>query len=51
MIALFRTACGTLAQATAGNTERKAMRRTPEDILTARTRREEARRAVDRLLR
>ncbi len=50
LIALFRTACAALAQATARNAQRKAMRRAPEEILAAQARREEARRAVDRLL-
>lgn len=50
LIALFQTAYGALAQATAQNTQRRAMRRAPEEILAAQTRREEARRAVDRLL-
>lgn len=50
MIALFQTACGVLAQATARNAQRRAMRRAPEEILAAQARREEARRAVDRLL-
>ena len=49
-IALFRTACGALAQATARHAQRRAMRRAPEEILMAQARREEARRAVDRLL-
>lgn len=51
LTALFRTACGALAQASARNAQRRAMRRAPEEILTAQARREEARRAVDRLLR
>ena len=50
LIALFRKACGALAQATARKAERRAMRRAPEEILMAQARREEARRAVDRLL-
>ena len=50
LIALFRTACGALAQATARNAQRRAMRRAPEEILAAQARREDARRAVDRLL-
>ncbi len=50
LITLFRTACGALAQATARNAERRAMRRAPEEILAAQARREEARRTVDRLL-
>ena len=49
-IALFRTACGALAQATARNAQRRAMRRAPDEILAAHARREEARRAVDKLL-
>ena len=47
---LLRTACGALAQANARNAQRRAMRRAPEEILKAQARREEARRAVDRLL-
>lgn len=50
MKTLYRTACGARAQAIALNTERKAMRLNPEEILAAQARREEARRAVDRLL-
>ena len=50
LTALFRTACGALAQASAQNAQCRAMRRNPEEILAAQTRREEARRAVDRLL-
>ncbi len=50
LIALFWTACGALTQATARNAQRRAMRRAPEEILAAQARREEARRAVDRLL-
>ena len=50
LIALFRTARGALAQAAARNAQRRAMRRNPEEILMAQARREEARRAVDRLL-
>lgn len=50
LIALFRTACDTLAQATARSAQRRALRRAPEEILAAQARREEARRAVDRLL-
>jgi hypothetical protein len=49
LIALFRTTSSALAQATARNAQRKAMRRAPEEILAAQARREEARRAVDRL--
>ena len=48
--ALFRSACGALAQATARNAQRRATRRAPEEILMAHARREEARRAVDKLL-
>ncbi|TGD41618.1 hypothetical protein EEB11_17855 [Pseudotabrizicola sediminis] len=51
LTALFRTACSALAQAVARNAQRRAMRRAPEEILAAQARREEARRAVDRLLR
>ena len=47
---LFRTACGALAQANARNAQRRAMRRAPDEILAAHARREEARRAVDKLL-
>ena len=50
LIALFRKACGALAQTTARSAQRRAMRREPEEILMAQARREEARRAVDRLL-
>lgn len=50
LTALFRTACGALAQATARSAQRRAMRRAPEEILMAQARREEARRAADRLL-
>lgn len=50
LIALFQTAFAALAQATARNAQRKALRRAPEEILAAHARREEARRAVDRLL-
>jgi hypothetical protein len=48
--ALFRTACSALAQATARNAQRRAMRRAPDEILMAHARREEARRAVERLM-
>jgi hypothetical protein len=50
LIAQFRTAQDALAQATARHAQRRAMRRAPEEILMAQARREEARRAVDRLL-
>jgi hypothetical protein len=50
LIALFQVASGCLAQATARHAQRRAMRRAPEEILAAQARREEARRAVDRLL-
>lgn len=50
LIALFRTTCGSLAHATARNAQRRAMRRAPDEILAAHARREEARRAVDKLL-
>jgi hypothetical protein len=50
LIALFRTIGGTLAHAAARNAQRRAMRRAPDEILAAQARREEARRAVDRLL-
>ena len=50
LIALFRAACGALTQATAWNAQRRATRRAPEEILMAQARREDARRAVDRLL-
>lgn len=49
LITLFRTACSALAQATARNAQRRAMRGAPEEILAAQARREDARRAVDRL--
>ena len=48
--ALLQTACGALGRATTEHTRRRAMRCAPEEILAARARREEARRAVDRLL-
>ena len=51
LTALFRTACGALAQAAARNAQRRALRRMPDEILAAHARREEARRAVDKLLR
>lgn len=51
LIALFWTARGALAQAAAQNAQRRAMRRAPEEIVAAQARREEAHRAVDRLLR
>jgi hypothetical protein len=50
LIGLFQTACGALAQAVARNAHRRAMRRTSEEVLMAQARREEARRAVDRLM-
>lgn len=50
LFAMIRNACGALVQATARNAQRRAMRRAPEEILMAQARREEARRAVDRLL-
>lgn len=50
LIALFRTACGSLAQATVQHARRRTIRRAPEEILMAQARREEARRAVDRLV-
>lgn len=50
LIASFRTARGALAEAAARNSQRTALRRAPEEILAAQARREEARRAVDRLL-
>lgn len=50
LIALFQTARGALAHATARNAQRRALRRAPEEILTAQARREEARRAVDKVL-
>ena len=49
-IAVFRTACDALAQAAARNAHRRALRRMPDEILAAHARREEARRAVDKLL-
>jgi hypothetical protein len=50
LTALFQAACGAVAQAVAQNAQRRAMRRAPEEILMAQARREEARRATDRLL-
>jgi hypothetical protein len=47
LTALYRTACAAVAQAAARN----AQRRMPDEILAAHARREEARRAVDKLLR
>lgn len=49
LIDLFRTARSALAGAAARNAERRAQRRAPEEILAAQARREEARRATDRL--
>ncbi|MDP3262727.1 MAG: hypothetical protein U1E06_12735 [Tabrizicola sp.] len=50
LIALFRVASGAVAQAAARGAQRRAARRAPEEILAAQARREEARRAVDKLL-
>ena len=50
LIAQFRTAPGALGQAIMLRVRRSTMRRAPEEILMAQARREEARRAVDRLL-
>jgi hypothetical protein len=50
LTALFQTAVHTLAQASTRNAQRRAMRRDPAEILAAQVRREEARRAADRLL-
>ena len=50
LTALFRTAVGALAQASARTAQHWALRRAPEEILAAQARREEARRATDRLL-
>lgn len=50
LTALLQTACAALAQTAAQHAERKALRRAPEEILAAQARREEARRATDRLL-
>ena len=47
LTALFRTACAAVVQAAARN----AQRRMPDEILAAHARREEARGAVDKLLR
>ena len=49
LIALFRTASGALAQASARNAHGRTLRRMPDEILAAQARREEARRAVDQL--
>ena len=49
-IALFRAALAARAQANARNAHRRALRRMPDEILAAHARREEARRAVDKLL-
>lgn len=51
MIALFETTCGALVQAAVRQSQRRTLRRAPEEILMAQVRRNEARRAVDRLLR
>ncbi len=51
LTALFRTAIVAVAQAAARNAQRRAQRRMPDEILAAHARREEARRAVDKLLR
>jgi hypothetical protein len=50
LITPLRTACGALIEAAAANAQSRAIRRAPEEILAAQARREEARRAVDRLL-
>jgi hypothetical protein len=47
---LIRAARGALVRATARNAHRRALRRMPDEILAAHVRREEARRAVDKLL-
>lgn len=49
LTALFRTAIVAVARAKAQNAQRRALRRAPEEILAALARREEARRATDRL--
>ena len=51
LTALFRTAIVAVARAKAQNAQRRAPRRAPDEILAAHARREEARRAVDKLLR
>lgn len=50
LITLLRAARGALARASARNAHRRALRRMPDEILAAHARREEARRAVDKLL-
>ncbi len=50
LIALFHVVSGAVAQAAARRAQCRAARRAPEEILMAHARREEARRAVDRLL-
>jgi hypothetical protein len=50
LIILFRSVLAARAQATAPNAERGTSRRTPEEILATQARREEARRAADRLM-
>ena len=50
LITLFRDARSAVAQAKARNAHRRALRRMPDEILAAHARREEARRAVDKLL-
>lgn len=50
LIALFRSAHHAAGHALAQQLSRRAQRRSPDAILMAHARREEARRAVDRLL-
>ena len=51
LTALFRTAIVAVARASGRRAHRRALRRMPDEILAAQARREEARRAVDKLLR
>lgn len=49
-VALYRAASSAIGRAATAHLHRRALRRAPEEILAAQARREEARRAVDRLL-
>jgi hypothetical protein len=51
LLAMFHAARKAMDHVPTRNLSRRAMRRTPDEILAAQARREEARRAVDRLLR
>ena len=50
LTALFRTAIVAVARASGRRAHRRALRRMPDEILAAQARREEALRAVDKLL-